>query len=430
MFIPEELLHFIWRFRLFNQFNIKTVEGDPVQIIDPGLYNKDAGPDFELARLRIGETLWSGHVEMHVCGKDWTTHKHHLDDRYNSTVLHVVWEHDVAVERRDGTVLPTLELKNRVDKAMIDKYLNLMNNMNKIPCEKQIRERKDDLTLTLWMERMLIERFEHKTQHLDLLLLQKKNHWQVVLMLVLGRAFGMQVNADPFQALMEKVNLSLLLKYHTEPLKLEALLFGVSGLLPSTSEVSDSYTELLNEEYSYLRQLHGLTSLSKLSWKFHRMRPYNFPTFRLAQLAALCTHELYWFDKIREMENVEDIMQLLRNVQTNSYWQKHFRFGAVTKIHSTNFTDRFINHLFINCFVSALFAYGVLLDNESYRHKALNWLLQLSKERNAVTKIFEELGWKHDNSADSQALLHLKKEYCDRRKCLSCSVGLSILKAD
>ncbi|NGM61510.1 DUF2851 family protein [Sphingobacterium sp. SGG-5] len=428
MIIPEVLLHFIWQYRLFNQFDITTVCGTPVRIIDPGQYNNNAGPDFEFAKVQIGDTLWSGHVEIHTRAKAWRQHKHHLDNRYNSTILHVVWEYDAEAIRRDGTILPTVELRGRVQEAVIVRYANLMNNMAQIPCENQAWGKVSDISLALWRERMLIERLERKGERVKKLLSTGAGHWQSTLITLLGRAFGMQVNAHAFETLTKQLDLTLLLKYRAEPTKLAALLFGVSGLLPSTSEVSDSYTALLNKEFRYLRQLHHLTSMSEVSWKFHRMRPYNFPTFRLAQFAALCAHEMYWFDKIREIENVKDIMHLLKGVQPDSYWQNHFRFGAMTAPHPVRFSDRFIAHLFVNCFAPALFHYGVVLDDESCRHKAISWLLQLPEERNAITKTFERLGWQNENAADSQALLHLKKEYCDRRECLSCAVGHAILK--
>lgn len=426
MLFPEELLHFIWQFRLFDQFNLRTVSGETIELLAVGQHNLDAGPDFEFAQLRIGETLWSGHVEIHIYAKEWNQHKHHLDERYNSTVLHVVWEYDAAAMRHDGTPLPTLQLKNFVNPTMVDKYLELMGNLNWIPCEKQIGRFTNDIVASVWSERMSVERLEHKCQYVESLLDRSKNDWEKTLMMLMGRAFGMKVNATSFEALMEKLDSSLLFKYRSEPFKLEAVLFGMSGLLPTKE--TDDYSTKLAAEFEYLQTLHGLRELSKLEWKFHRMRPYNFPTFRLAQLAALCAHEMYWFDKICMTENLDDIMVLLKNIRTHAYWLNHFRFGSTTVPHGNSFSDSFITHLILNCFVPVLFAYGKHVGSQAYTSKALRWLQHLPQESNAITKKFEILGWKNDSAATSQGILHLKKEYCDKRRCLSCSIGLHLLR--
>ncbi len=426
MLFPEELLHFIWQFRLFDQFNLKTVSGETVEILAVGQYNHDAGPDFEFAKLRIGRAVWSGHVEIHVYGKEWDQHKHLLDERYNSTILHVVWQYDVDAMRNDGSLLPTLQLKDYVDIGMVNKYLDLMGSLNWIPCEQQIGIYADGIVASAWSERMTIERLEYKCQQVNLLLEKSKNDWEKTLIVLLGRAFGMKVNAIPFETLMERLDSSLLFRYRTESFKLEALLFGVSGLLSSDKE--DSYRTKLMAEFKYLQGLHGLQELSKLEWKFHRMRPYNFPTFRLGQLAAICAHEVYWFERICKAENPNEIFDLLKDVHTNEYWQDHFRFGLQTGPHGCGFSDSFIAHLILNCFVPILFAYGRYTDNQIYTSKALQWLNHLPKESNAITKRFEILGWKHQNAGESQAILHMKKSYCDKRKCLSCSIGLRILR--
>lgn len=405
-----------------------TVWGDCIRILDPGLHNRNAGPDFEFAKLQIGDTLWSGHVEMHISAKEWLQHKHHLDERYNSTVLHVVWTYDTDAVRHDGTLLPVLQLKDYVNPAMVQSYLDLMNNLNWIPCERHIKRESDSISYALWSERMIIERLEYKCLYIERLLKKSKYHWEKVMLMVLGRAFGMKVNAEPFEVLMEKLDTALLFKYRAEPLKLEALLFGTSGLLPTNP--SDPYTKRLCKEFLYLQKIHGIKSLSRLEWKFHRMRPYNFPTFRLAQMAAICAHEVYWFDKICKTENLDDIFESLENVHIHDYWQSHFRFDVAASAHSYTLSDAFITHILINCFIPVLFAYGRYIGNEKYKEKAFNWLCQLPKENNAITKRFAELGWKHENAAESQGFIHMKKEYCDKKKCLSCAIGLTILKTD
>lgn len=425
MTIPEELLHFVWRFRLYQAKELRTSDGQEVIVIDPGQYNHNAGPDFEFARLRIGGTLWSGHVEIHVEAKDWQNHKHHLDPNYNSTVLHVVWNANFDAQRSDGTSILTVPLANCIKPHMLPAYEKLMHNLNWIPCEKQIGQVRS-LTQQTWLERMAVERLESKNEYLSTLLTQTKSHWEKVLLVSLGRAFGMKVNAIAFEQLLHRVEFPLLLKYQREQHQLEALFFGVSGLLPA--EGSDDYTKALQKEFAYLHKIHKLSPLSPTEWKFHRMRPYNFPTFRLAQLTALYRQEVYWFATILQTDQLHDIRQKLKAVSVDGYWSQHFRFGSTTTPHSTQLSDTFIDHIVINCFAPILFAYGKFVDSDIYKSKAIEWLEQTKKENNAITRRFESLGLPHDNASISQGLLHLKSTYCDHKKCLSCAIGLAILK--
>lgn len=425
MTIPEDLLHFIWRYRLYNPKELRTSDGQEVFVINPGQHNHNAGPDFEFARLRIGGTLWSGHVEIHVDAKDWQNHSHHLDPRYNSTILHVVWHANFEAQRADGTRILTVPLANCIRPEMLSNYEQLMQNLNWIPCEKQI-DKIRPITHQHWLERMAIERLESKYAYLDTLLATTKNHWEKVLLIALGRAFGMKVNGLAFEQLLRRVEFSLLLKYQHEPQKLEALLFGIAGLLPS--EQIDPYTRSLVNEFEYLLKIHKLSTLSATEWKFHRMRPYNFPTFRLAQLAALYTHEVYWFDSIMKADHLQAIRHKLKDIAPHTYWSKHFRLGIPSPAHATALSDNFIDHIIINCFAPILFTYGKFIDSEHYKSKAIAWLEQTKKESNAITRKFESLGVPHANASDSQALLHLKSAYCDSKKCLQCAIGLAVLK--
>lgn len=423
--IAEELLHFIWQLRLYNPKDLKTTNGDPLIVVNPGQYNRNAGPDFEFAKLQIGDTLWSGHIEIHVYAKDWYNHRHNADLAYNSTILHVVWENNHEAIRADGTHILTVELKNHIAPSILSKYRELMHNLHWIPCEQQIQQ-VNSLTRNTWLDRMAIERMESKYEYLSNLLDKSKNHWEKVLLVTLGRAFGMKVNALAFEHLMQKTEFSLLLKYQSQPVQLKALLFGISGLLPSDSD--DSYVQDLYKEFQYLQKIHRLNIISVTEWKFHRMRPYNFPTFRLAQLIALYSHEVYWFDTILKTDDLRTIRKLLKSIQVDPYWEKHFRFSAATSVHPTLLSDTFINHIIINCFVPALFAYGKFVDNDSYKSKAIEWLEETPSEKNAITKKFETLSIQNTNAAISQGLLHLKKTYCERKQCLTCAIGLAILK--
>lgn len=425
MVLTEELLHFIWRFRLFNFSNLRTIDGEVLKIEDTGQPNADAGPDFEFARISIGDTLWSGHVEIHVNEEDWVKHAHQQDKRYDTTILHVVWRSSAcSVRRTDGTSIPTLVLKDRVDSSLIERYEALMHNEYWIPCEKQVGL-VNEVTVYSWLERMAIERLEGKyKEHFQLLELTKYD-WERVFMISLGRAFGMKVNAYSFKELCTRINLNLVHKYSDSAFKVESMIFGQAGLLEMAL---DDYTLNMQKEYRYLKSIHDLEEMTPESWRFFRMRPYNFPTFRLGQFISLLCHRSYWFAYLLEIDVVDELFEKIDEIVLNEYWETHYRFGIETVPHGTNWSKAFKVHLVINCFVPMLFVYGNFMNEEKYKDKALKWLYDMPAETNKITNGFKKYGISSQHAADSQALLNLKGKYCGMKKCLNCAIGLSILK--
>lgn len=424
MLFPEELLHFIWRFRLFRLLDLKTVAGDVIQILHPGQLNSNAGPDFEYASIRIGDALWSGSVELHVESKSWDKHQHQNDPRYNNTILHVVWEGGQQVLRMDGTSIPTLALKQYAATSMLEKYRSLMDNLNWIPCQNQMRVVNAIVKLG-WMDRMLIERLENKYDYHYTLITEYKQDWEKIMAVSLGRAFGMKVNAQVFESLMLRIDLSLFQKYQNDHLKISSLLFGGAGMLEN--DFKEEFPNKLKAEYAYLRHIHQLKPIRAEEWKYLRMRPPNFPSFRLAQLATLYTKQAYWFNLILEGD-LHAITLFIRKFEMDAYWMDHYRLGVVSAVHSTDWSESFVTHLFINCFIPLIFSFGKFNGNQLYVQKAIDWLLILDPEINATTKRFAEIGLKSSSAAQSQAILHLKQRYCDEKKCLQCAIGTAILK--
>ncbi|WP_134091868.1 DUF2851 family protein [Olivibacter sp. XZL3] len=426
MEFSEEVFHYIWKYRLFTDFNLETKSGKPLVVLSPGLKNKDAGPDFEHSRLMIDQIEWAGTIEIHVKSSDWYIHSHQHDPAYNSVVLHVVYEYDKEICLQDGTVPETLELKRFVDASLLNRYEGLMRSRAWIPCQEQLAT-IDTFHIKQWLERVLTERLQEKCTLLTGLLTEKKNNWEEVTYILLARNFGFKVNAVPFEWLAKNTPHRLLAKYRFSRTSIEALIFGQAGMLEK-ERFYDDYPISLQKEYTHLRYQYNLTPLPTSIWKFLRMRPANFPTMRLAQFAAWCASEEHLFSKIITLTSVEQLRQLFRELPVNAYWRQHYVFDKVTKQHSTALGARSIDNVIINTVVTILVAYGKYVGKEMYLYRAIDLLDELTAEKNSTTNQFSELGLDVKTAADSQALLQLKQNYCDRYKCLDCGIGLQVFK--
>lgn len=423
--IAEELLHFIWQFRLFNQLELYSTDDEEIKIQFVGELNRDAGPDFLYARISIGETLWTGHVEIHVDGADWVKHGHHRDAAYNNVILHVVYENGEPIYREDGSCVPCLLLGSLLGVDVILRYREVMHNLHWIPCERHLAS-VSAIVQRQMLDRMAVERLEVQYARISASYEETKGDWECVLFRQLCRSFGMKVNAEAFMQLGRVVNLSLIRKYRKEPLKIEALLFGQAGLLANTE---DDYALYLRTEFSYLRGLHGLEELTGFAWKFMRMRPANFPTFRLAQLAAVYASNPYLFERMLTCRSVDELLAIFAAPTSSNYWRCHYRFDQKTVGHELSLSKDFINHLLINAFVPITFAYAKMMGLAALQDRALEWLATTKVENNAIVRAYSARGCVARSAVDSQALLHLKRNYCDRKRCLSCMVGHAILKS-
>lgn len=423
--IAEELLHFVWQFRLFNQLELYSTDDEQIKIFQVGQCNGDAGPDFLFSQISIDGQEWRGHIEIHVDGTDWMAHEHHRDPAYNSVVLHVVFQNPVRVFREDGTLIPCLELAPLIDAKVFGHYEDIMKSLHWIPCQKHLPH-VDALHKIQTMQRLAAVRLEKRHMQVQDLLTDTLFDWERVLFLLLCRSFGMKVNAGPFLELGRLVDLSLIRKYRAAPFKIEAMFFGQAGFL--TDVPKEGYVKKLADEYQYLRSIHHLKERKAFEWKFMRMRPYNFPTFRLAQLLALYSREPYLFEQVIRCKEIIDLYDLLRDVTPASFWETHFRLEKTTTSHATRLSQPFIEHISINAFIPVIFSYGKYMEIDRLQTKALNWLEQLKAEDNNITRKFNELTLSASSAADSQGLLQLKEDYCDQKKCLQCSIGLSIFR--
>lgn len=425
MNIPEELLHFIWRFRIFDQTNLKSTDNKNIKIINTGTQNHDGGPDFSYAKLLIGNTEWVGDIELHILEKHWSEHKHHKDENYNRVVLHVVWQLNQRQYRQDNTVLPTLELQKYVKKKLLAHYQDLMRNKRWIPCTDYLPE-IHLLDKEQVLGRMGVERLEFRYLRILDRLGKNTQNWDKIFQTLFFRAFGMKVNADAFERLSEIVPMDFLMKKREHPDTISALLFGQAGFL-NKEQLNDNYYQGLRKEFLALRGGMNLPSMSLVEWRYLRMRPYNFPSYRLAQLAAVLSHYPVRFSVVLEAEDLKEITKPLAAVEIHSYWQTHFRFGKPTSKKRVNISENFILHLVINVFALAKFAYGKHFNQNNHCETAIHWLQQIKAENNVLVRNFRELGMPVKSVSDSQGVLHLYSEYCQKKRCLQCNIGRRIL---
>ncbi|KGE13264.1 DUF2851 family protein [Sphingobacterium deserti] len=424
--VAEELLHFIWQFRLFNQLELYSTDDEEIKIYAVGEFNRNAGPDFLYAQLSIGGQTWFGHVELHVDGGDWFKHRHDTDEAYNNVILHVVYTNAVATYRKDGTPIPCLSIGKFLKNSMLVNYQDIMSNMSWIPCEKHLGEIPSIIKRNM-LERLTIERMEEKFTHIRQVLEETNDDWEHVLFIQLARSFGMKVNADVFARFARSIDLNVIRRYKNDPFKIEAIFFGQAGFLNDGE--NDDYKSRLREEYRYLKRLHSLAELRGFEWKFLRMRPANFPTFRLAQLAAVYSAKPYLFDDILDCGSIHKLFQTLQPCEVGAYWRTHYRFTKSTAAHAVELSAQFKSHLIINAFVPVVFAFAKSRGMHDLQNLSLSWLEGLAAEENAITRLYRDRGYRAETAADTQGLLLLKKQYCDKKKCLSCMLGLSVLKA-
>ncbi|WP_353131016.1 DUF2851 family protein [Parapedobacter pyrenivorans] len=426
MTLSEDILHFVWKYRLYDIRRLNTMSGKTLRILDIGTHNHDAGADFLAARAVIADVEWVGNVEIHIRASDWGRHQHHKDEAYNSVIVHVVYEYDEAVYREDGTLVETLELKSLMPHHILPKYRELMSGMYWIPCERLIHL-TPPFHLSQWLSRLLVERFEYKVSSIYALLAEQRGSWEDTCYIWMARCFGFKVNALAFEQLARSLPQLILAKYKRNPLAIEALFFGQAGMLENV-DFEDDYPRELQREYSHLRRLQSLRPMDASIWKFMRTRPGNFPSIRIAQLAALCMRTVQLFSTIVEMKNPQALKALFDDLPINPYWEKRYRFDGTLSRHGSQLGGRSIDTLLINAVAGILFAYGKYIGKETYIYRAIALLENLKAEDNAVLKRFSTMGIQARQAAESQALLQMKAFYCDKKKCLDCGVGLQLIK--
>jgi hypothetical protein len=416
----EKFLHFIWKYQLFDKQLLKSTNQENIRIHLAGIHNHDAGPDFANAKIQIEDTIWFGQVEIHIRSSDYFKHEHQHDPAYNNIVLHVVYEHDFATDRLP---FPTLELKGKIPLHLIRNYENLLQSKSWIPCQASLTNIENS-SMESWLTRLAIERLEVKSKLVEQLLSASNQDWESVFYQMLCRCMGMQVNADAFLELARRVPYKILLRHRHSLLQIEALLLGTAGLLNDI--VDDLYVVQLQREFQHLQHKYEITAMNKQHWKFSRMRPANFPTIKIAQLATLFYSRTNLFSKILAVKSPA-VLRLLFSCQVSDYWTRHYHWAKVSKKQSKNLSSTVQDLLIINAVVPMLFTYGQMLDDETFIDNAMSLLEQVQAESNGLLVNWQKLGIDAKTALHGQALIQLKKNYCDLLKCESCQIGMKLL---
>ena len=413
----EEFLYYIWENRLTDK-DLKTTEGESIDIVATGYRNTDSGPDFLEAKIQIGNKLWAGHVEIHVKSSDWNRHGHQTDKAYKNVILHVVYENDLQVND-----IPTLELKGHFDESLFAQYQKLIASKNWIPCERSISQ-VPVFTRLSWLDRMAVERLESKFGNVTKILEANQFDWEDALYKLLMRYFGLKVNNEAFEYLANILPFKTLLKHSDNLLQVEAMLMGCAGFLED--DFSEEYPLLLKREFSVMKAKFNLLTMPAERWKFMRMRPSNFPTIRLAQMAQLVHKNGCLFSKIKAAKDTAEVKALF-DVKASEYWETHWRFGFSTESKPKHLGETTADVLIINAVAPLLFCYGKLHKDESVCETALQFLEETEAEDNAIIRHYAQYGITAENAMQTQALLHLYSYFCKRKRCLECRIGNVLL---
>ena len=418
----EQLLHYVWKHKIFPLKELKTTTGQQVEVIDTGLANTDAGPDFFNAKLKLDGVLWIGNIEIHERSSDWFKHGHHSDAGYNSVILHIASEIDTEISRSNGERIPQIQLI--CPEAVRTNYKELLETDSYPPCYRIIPS-LPPFTAHSWMTALQMERFEQKATLLNERLKRCQGNWEDAFFITLARNFGFGLNGDAFETWAHRLPFRAVDKHRNDLFQIEAIFFGQAGILEDSD--GDGYYLRLKKEYTYLQHKFGLIPMDASLWRFLRLRPANFPHIRIAQLACLYHRAYGLLSRIMETETLQGVRDILKG-GTSEYWLTHYTFGGSSPSRPKTLSNTSLDLLIINTVVTFLYAYGLHKGNRVLCARAGSFLEELKAENNYITRMWEQCGMKASNAADSQALIQLKKEYCDKKKCLYCRIGYEYLK--
>ncbi|WP_298136766.1 DUF2851 family protein [Flavobacterium sp.] len=421
--MKEDFLHYIWLYKKLDISNLKTTQGEVLHILNFGQYIQQSGPDFFNAQIVLNEQKWAGNIEIHIKSSDWYVHHHEKDDNYNNVILHVVWEHDAPIFRKDNSEIPVLEIKNYVSREELYKYQSLISPKSWIFCENQIKD-VDDFTISNWRERLFFERLERKSQPINQLLFETENDWESVLFCMLAKNFGLNTNGESFLKVAKSITFSIIRKEALEVLYLEALLFGQANLIPIVIE--DNYAKELKSWYDYIALKYKLQPPILAPIQFFKHRPDNFPTIRLSQLAMIYHLNRNLFSKIIEVISLKELYSLFA-ISVSDYWKTHYNFDKLSPKKEKVLSKSFIDLLIINTIIPIKFSYA-RSQGKDISEQLIELLSEISSEKNTIIDKFNSFGIKSKSAFQSQSLLQLKNEYCNNKKCLECAIGIQLLK--
>ena len=421
--MKEDFLHYLWQFKKFDFSNLKTTRGESITIANSGQYLQIAGPDFFNAQIIISNQKWAGNVEIHIKSSDWYLHQHELDNNYNNVILHVVWQHDSPVFRKDNSEIPVLELQHYVNQEEILKYKSLLTPKSWIFCEKQLQT-VDTFIISNWQERLFFERLERKSLPIQQLLQETENDWEAVLFCMLAKNFGLNTNGETFFKVAKSIPFSIIRKEALEVMYLEALLFGQANLIPL--QLEDTYPKELQSWYDYIALKYKLTKPETNLVQFFKHRPDNFPTIRIAQLSMLYHLHRNLFSKISELNSTKEMYQIF-DISVSDYWKNHYNFDKSSPRKEKSLSKSFVDLLIINTIIPIQFAYAKS-QGKDISEKLIAIINTISPEKNAIIDKFQSFGIKSKSAFETQSLIQLKNDYCNAKRCLQCAIGLELIK--
>jgi hypothetical protein len=424
--MKEEFLHYLWKYGLYDPDKLTDNDGNKIIVIHPGEYNHDSGPDFFNARIIIGGTLWAGNVEIHIMSSHFDHHGHNTDPAFNNVILHVVAENDKRVFNERGEELLTAEMV--FDPALYEKYFSLVNNPYIIACEDDITK-LDNITIRHWLNSLTVERLQRKSELILKIFSETGNDWEETFYRLLARYFGFRVNTEPFEMLARSIPFRIIRKHADNLFQVEALLFGTAGMLEAglfREAICDEYYLALIKEYRILSAKYSLQPIHGWLWKFSRLRPANFATIRISQLSAMLSSAGGLFSKVMEATDIGQLTAAFE-VAASDYWNNHFVFGKKSREISKNTGSQATGIFLINAVIPVIFVYGQSRDRQDICERALTFLENLRPEVNTITGEWESVGIRAESAFYSQALIHLRNEYCKKRKCLDCRIGSKLI---
>lgn len=417
--MTEKLLQYLWNYKVFKHFDFKDIEGNSVEIIHFGKWNKNAGPDFLDAKIKINGLLLAGNIELHIRSSDWIFHHHSQDPNYQNIILHVVFQHDIEIRELTEKQVPTLELHNYIDENIVWKYDKLINGDEFIACEKIFDPKKIPVN---FHEESILKKLDEKSSELEQSLNLYKNNFEAVLFHSFAYSFGLKVNASIFRQIAESIDYSIINKIRQNPLQLEALLFGISGWL---EKPQDGQMKIWKREFDFVKAKFSIPDL-KLYPKFLRLRPPNFPTIRLSQLADLYQHQNL-FSKIMEARSAEQLYSIFQSIKASEYWDFHFNFGTISKVQPKTLSKDFIDLLIVNTVIPLQYAYH-RYHQEDIADEIIELYKTVAGEKNTIITSWKKLGVQVTNALESQSLIYHHKTFCEPKNCLSCTIGFKLLK--
>ena len=417
----ENLLQYLWKYKIFSKIDFKDSEGNPLEVLDFGRFNKNAGPDFSFAKIKIKDVILAGNIEIHVKSSDWYFHRHDSQKDYQSVILHVVYFNDTDVLELKNAGIPTLELKNYIDEQILKKYQSLENHFEFIPCENLFEPKKIPL---LFSEENLLRKLDEKSIEIEKLLLQSKNNYEAVLFQKLAYSFGLKVNAEIYQNIAENIDFKIIKKISQNQFQLESLLFGKGNLLEKEPEFNKKW----HTEFNFIKTKFKISD-EVFPVKFLRLMPPSFPTIRLSQLANLYHLQPNLFSKILNAKNIQDLKSFFKDVKTSEFWENHYTFEKSSEEKTEKFlSDDFVEILLINAVLPIIYTYFKNLNPEK-TEQILEYYKNLKPEKNSIISQWKKLGLKLNSALETQAFLFQHKHFCSEKNCLNCSIGFQLLKS-